>query len=133
MHEFAIVEATVRNMLCMFEELGIERRQMVTLRFQRGSAISEDALRQAFEIIAKDTVLENAELLVETVNLNFICACGHTQVITSSDLIGHMFVCPVCCAVREIDEAHDLQLVEIVVDGFRWQEHLPSAGFDDEH
>jgi Zn finger protein HypA/HybF involved in hydrogenase expression len=133
MHEFAIVEATVRDTLRMLKELGIEQKQMVMLRFQRGSAFSEDALRQSFEVIAKDTLLENAELVVETVNLNFTCACGHSQVITSDDLIGHMFVCPVCCAVREVDEAHDLQLVELVVDGFRWREHLPSAGFDDEH
>jgi Zn finger protein HypA/HybF involved in hydrogenase expression len=132
MHEFAIVEATVHNTLRMLEQFGVEPGQMVMLRFQRGSAFSEDALRQAFEVIAKDTLLENAELIVETINLNFICGCGHTQIITSDDLIGHMFVCPVCCTVREVDEAHDLKLIELVVDGFRWRERLTSMGCDDE-
>jgi Zn finger protein HypA/HybF involved in hydrogenase expression len=51
------------------------------------------------------------------VNLHFKCPCGHGQVITSDDLIGHMFVCPKCGATKEIEEAHDLELVELVEAG----------------
>ena len=36
--------------------------------------------------------------------------------ITSDDLIGHMFVCPRCGATKEIDEAHDLELVELLAE-----------------
>jgi Zn finger protein HypA/HybF involved in hydrogenase expression len=114
MHEFGIVEGIVTNVLPQLQAAGVNR--VTEIRFRRGSAFSEHALRQAYVAITTGTPLEGAELLIETVNLDYNCKCGYQQVITSDDLMGHMFLCPGCGAVHEIDEAHDLELLEVVAE-----------------
>jgi Fe2+ or Zn2+ uptake regulation protein len=49
-------------------------------------------------------------------NLDYRCLCGYEQVITSDDLEGHMFICPQCGNVHEVDEAHDLELIEVIAE-----------------
>jgi Zn finger protein HypA/HybF involved in hydrogenase expression len=117
MHEFAIVESMLSVIQTRLDEIGVEQGEVAALHFERGSTFSEDALRQSFEIQSAGTLLEHAELIVDTANFEFACGCGHTQVITSDDLIGHMYVCPTCGVVREIDEAHDLKLIEVIFKG----------------
>ncbi len=113
MHEFGIVQALVHQLLARLDQQQIEGVEAI--RFRRGSAFSEAVLRQAFVAVSTGTILEGAELSIETVNLDYRCGCGHRQVITSDDLIGHMFVCPSCGAIKEIDEAHDLELIDVTV------------------
>lgn len=112
MHEFSIVDSIVISMLQAVKKQ--RATKVVSVRFKRGSAFSEDAFRQAYQALTVDTLLEKVPVRIDTVNLDFDCPCGHKQVITSDDLVGHMFVCPKCGATREIDEAHDLELVELV-------------------
>jgi Zn finger protein HypA/HybF involved in hydrogenase expression len=114
MHEFGIVEGIVNNVL---PQLNASNVQKVTqVHFRRGSAFSEDALRQAYAAMTAGTALENARLVIDTVNLNYTCSCGYQQVITCDDLEGHMFICPLCGDIHEVDEAHDLELVEIIAE-----------------
>jgi Zn finger protein HypA/HybF involved in hydrogenase expression len=117
MHEFAIVESMINVIRTKLEAMGSKPGDVAALHFERGSTFSEEALRQSFEILSVGTLLENVELIVDTANFEVACGCGHTQVITSDDLIGHMFVCPTCGVVREIHEAHDLKLLEVVFKG----------------
>ena len=42
---------------------------------------------------------------------------GIVEGITSDDLEGYMFICPLCGAVHEVDEAHDLELIEVIEAG----------------
>jgi Zn finger protein HypA/HybF involved in hydrogenase expression len=114
MHEFAIVQSLVRELIDHLGREGIEK--VASVRLRRGSTFSDEALRQSYLALSKGTILEGSELSVEMVNLNFRCPCGHAQVITSDDLVGHMFVCPACGKVKEIDEAHDLELVDVVAE-----------------
>lgn len=112
MHEYAIVEAMVSDILKQLIAEGV--KQVLTVRFRRGSAFSPEALRQAYTMAAAGTPLEDAQVEIETVNLHFSCPCGHRQIVTSDDLVGHMFICPACGAIKEMDEAHDLELIEVV-------------------
>jgi Zn finger protein HypA/HybF involved in hydrogenase expression len=112
MHEYSIVESIVSSMLDAIKKQ--DATKVVSVRFKRGSAFSEEAFHQAYQALTVGTVLEKAPVEIETINLDFNCACGHKQVITSDDLMGHMFVCPKCGATKEIDEAHDLELVELI-------------------
>jgi len=114
MHEFSIVSSLVDSMLDAIKNQ--RATKVVSVRFKRGSAFSEDAFRQAYESLTAGTMLEGAPVQIDTVNLDFKCRCGHEQLIVSDDLIGHMFVCPQCGATKEIDEAHDLELVELVAE-----------------
>lgn len=112
MHEFGVVQSLVQELLVQLKNK--EVRKVHSIRFRRGSAFAEEALRQAYVMAAAGTILEGAEILIETEERPFLCACGHQQVITSDELIGHLFVCPKCGRPREIDEAHDLEVVEIL-------------------
>jgi Zn finger protein HypA/HybF involved in hydrogenase expression len=109
MHEFGIVEGIVQNVLPQ-----LKVSQVKQVHFRRGSAFSEDALRQAYMATTAGTPLEGATLVIDTVNLDYTCKCGYQQVINSDDLEGHMFICPRCGDIHEVDEAHDLELVEII-------------------
>lgn len=114
MHEFGIVEGIVSSVLPQLEASRVTR--VTEIKFRRGSAFSEQALRQAYAATTSGTPLEGVQLTIETVNLDYNCSCGYQQVITSDDLMGHMFVCPDCGAVTEVDEAHDLELLEVVAE-----------------
>lgn len=113
MHEFSIVEAMIGKVVATLPTT--KPGTVRALHFRRGSTFSEASLRLAFEMVSKGTVLENAELIVDTVNHEYHCTCGYQQVVTSDDLMGHMFVCPQCGAIREIDEAHDLTLLDVIM------------------
>jgi Zn finger protein HypA/HybF involved in hydrogenase expression len=115
MHEFGIVEGIVSGILPQLNTANITHVSEV--HFRRGSAFSEDALRQAYQATTVGTPLEGAKLVIDTVNLDYVCKCGYRQVITCDDLEGHMFICPVCGFIHEVDEAHDLELLEIVASG----------------
>jgi len=114
MHEYAIVEGCVQQLLKELPQRGAKKVHAV--RFRRGSAFSEDALRMSFAALTKGTLLESAELRVETVSLDYECKCGHKQIITSDDVVAHMFLCPRCGATKEIDEVHDLELVDVEIE-----------------
>jgi Zn finger protein HypA/HybF involved in hydrogenase expression len=112
MHEFGIVEGIVNQVLPQLASANVT--QVSHVHFRRGSAFSEDALRQAYAATTAGTPLAGATLVIDTVNLDYVCPCGYQQVITSDDLEGHMFICPLCGHVHEVDEAHDLELVDII-------------------
>lgn len=115
MHEFGIVEGIVTTMLGQSRARGLQ--QIAQVHFRRGSAFCDESLRQAFQAVTAGTEAQGAELVVDVVNLDHKCECGREQVITSDDLEGHMFICPQCGAIREIDEAHDLELVSYSENG----------------
>ena len=114
MHEFGIVEGIINNVLPQLDRQGV--KHITQVHFRRGSAFSEDALRQAYKATTQGTPLEDADLLIDSVNLDYICVCGYEQVITSDDLEGHMFICPLCGDVHEVDEAHDLELIGLLAE-----------------
>src|SRR5690242_1650493 len=103
MHEYSATHALVGEVVRQLKTRGVEK--VLAIRLRRGSAFSEAALRQAYAASSAGTMLENAELIVETIDLTFRCACGYARVINSEDLIGHMFVCPDCGSTREVDDA----------------------------
>lgn len=114
MHEFGVTENIIKGLL---RQLGAEKITRVSsIRFQRSSAFSEEVLQQTFGMLSAGTCLEGATLLVDVQVLNVTCACGQTSVVSSDDLMGHMYMCPNCGAVREIEEAHDLELLEVIAE-----------------
>ena len=90
MHEYSIVYSIVDSMLDAIQKE--HATKVVSVHFRRGSAFSEEAFRQAYQSVTAGTILENAPVQIDTVNLDFKCKCGHEQIITSDDLMGH-YVC----------------------------------------
>ena len=114
MHEFGVTQSIIKQLLNQLEREKISKVTRIT--FRRSSAFSEEVLRQTFSVLSPNTPLAQAELVIEIAVLQFTCACGHSGVVNSEDLFGHAYICPSCGAVREIAEAHDLELVEVIAD-----------------
>lgn len=109
MHEVAAVSALVEAILASAARHEPYRADAVRVRL--GSAFSEEALVQAFEMLAAGTSLEGACLEIERTDHVVDCPCGLEQTIRAEDLVGHIWVCPNCSHVEEIDDEDDLQLV----------------------
>jgi Zn finger protein HypA/HybF involved in hydrogenase expression len=114
MHEYAAVEALIAGLSGHLAARGVGRASLVRLR--RSSAFDDAALRQAFAMLSPGTPLEGAAIDVTVENLGFACGCGHRQVITADDLIGHLFICPACGAAREIDHTDDLVVLAVTAE-----------------
>ena len=113
MHELSAVEDLVTALL---DEPAIRSAQEVsTVRIRRGSAFSEDALTQGFELFAQGTPLEAARLEIEVREMTVDCPCGRRSLVTPDDLVGHMHVCSACGAVRDVAGVDDLELVSVSV------------------
>jgi len=116
MHEYSIVEHLLEHLQAELQRQGVMRVREIRIR--RGGTFAEGPLLQAFEMIAPETILAGAKLIVDEFSVTQACAnCGHTQEITTDDLIGHIYICPECGAMAEIDEARGLEIVSITADG----------------
>jgi hydrogenase nickel incorporation protein HypA/HybF len=114
MHEFGVTEAIIRKLLVQLQQEKVSSVKKIS--FRRSSAFSEEVLRQTLSMLSEGTPLAGAELNVEVAVLDITCQCGYESVINNEDLVGHMFICPKCGAIREITEAHDLELTEVIAE-----------------
>lgn len=114
MHEYAAVEALIEGL--SHELAGRRVRRVTMVRLRRGSAFDDAALRQAYAMLTPGTPLAGAALEVAVEDLEVACDCGHRQIITSDDLVGHLFVCPACGTPQEIENTHDLAVVEVTAE-----------------
>jgi Zn finger protein HypA/HybF involved in hydrogenase expression len=113
MHELAAVGALVDAVLGGIAEHQPCRVDVV--RVQRGTAFLEDALHQGFEMLSRGTVLEGARLEVKVVDHIIDCPCGIERPILAEELVGHVWVCPNCGHLEEIDEEDDLSLLDLTI------------------
>ncbi len=114
MHEFSIVQALVEQVRGELERAGAEGRvQVVELAIGRISGVNVDAVRFAFEVLAKDTELEGAELRIRQPCAKCYCrACGG-----ESELGEFALQCPKCSATDiTITGGRELVLESIEVD-----------------
>jgi len=86
----------MKNLLAIVDRAaGVEGNgpvRVVHLRIGEMAGVSEDALRFAFDVMAKGTAAEGASLDVEKVPLQIRCAaCGANS--NPSDFV---FICPAC-------------------------------------
>ena len=114
MHEFGVTETIIRRLLNQLRRDHISKVRKIT--FRRRSDFSEEILRQTFDLLRVDTPLANAELVVEIRVLDITCVCGYSSRVNGESLVGHIFMCPDCGSLREIDEAHELELAEVVAE-----------------
>ena len=114
MHEFGVTETIIRRLLNQLRRDHISKVRKIT--FRRRSDFSEEILRQTFDLLRVDTPLANAELVVEVRVLYVTCVCGYSSRVNGESLVGHIFMCPNCGSIREIDQAHELELAEVVAE-----------------
>ena len=113
MHELAAVGALIDAVLDGIVEHQPCRVDVV--RVQRGTTFLEEGLLQGFEMLARGTALESARLEIEVVDHMIDCPCGSERPILAEELVGHVWVCPNCGHLAEIDEEDDLSLLGVTL------------------
>ena len=126
MHELAAVGAVVDAVVAGVAEY--QPCRVDAVRVRRGSTFSEDALLQGFEVLAAGTALDGARLEIEVVNRTVECVCGPSPVVSAEDLLGHLWVCPVCGHAEEIDEHADLDLIDVTLTPLETVEPATAGG-----
>jgi len=92
MHELGITENILSIVLSHGEEEGAGRITKVTLKFGEMTQIVDESIRFHFDILSKDTIAEDAELVIERIPIKVRChKCGEIKEASDYD-----FICPSC-------------------------------------
>ncbi len=93
MHEMSIVDSMIKIVLEEWKRQGEEGKvSKINLRIGKLTAIIPGTFRFCFDILTKDTILENAQLEITDVPVKVKCSqCNSIQEIDQP-----LFVCPKC-------------------------------------
>lgn len=73
MHEVSIIQNVVGIVCTKASENNLEKINKVSLKIGELSGVCEDSLRFAFNAVSKDTIVEDAELIIEKVEATAKC------------------------------------------------------------
>jgi hydrogenase nickel incorporation protein HypA/HybF len=123
-HEFSLMEDVVSNLLASLQREGITRAgavKEVVLRIGALDIHSEDSFRQAFDMLARGTLLEGAHLELEIIPATYRCqACGYEGKVGVGDADGHqvepVIECPACGQPCIVTGGRGIQPIDLLVD-----------------
>ena len=93
MHEASLAYSILLTVCNQCTGSGFAKILEIRLRIGQGSGVQSDSLRFAFDIAKKDTVAEQASLVIEQIPLGGHCKdCGQTFTITER----YILECPYC-------------------------------------
>jgi hydrogenase nickel incorporation protein HypA/HybF len=111
MHEMGIAQELVKIALdAIPRDMENPEVETIYLKIGKLAAVVDHSLRFCFEIITKDTALENAKLEIEIVPVRARCkSCEHEWEVT-----GPVFQCPSCKEGEvEVLSGRELEIVSI--------------------
>jgi Zn finger protein HypA/HybF involved in hydrogenase expression len=89
-------------------------KPILLVRVRHASSISEESLRQAFELLTRDGPLARTRLETEPFTIDLACQCGFRGPLGHDDLIsGSIAACPDCGEVTTLARTAELELVEL--------------------
>jgi hydrogenase nickel incorporation protein HypA/HybF len=110
MHEMAVTESILRITLDHAGKAKAKRVSAITIRLGQLSSLVDDSIRFYWELIANDTIAEQADLRFERVPARALCLdCG-----TEFALPKDSFACPKCRSERFRITAGDEMIVESI-------------------
>jgi hydrogenase nickel incorporation protein HypA/HybF len=111
MHELAIVDSMIEQVRAELLRAGAEGRvTRIDLAIGRLSGVSPDAVRFGFQVLARDTELESAEIVIREPKAR--CACRACLATTELDRFDGC--CPRCASPEiQIEGGRDLLLESI--------------------
>jgi hydrogenase nickel incorporation protein HypA/HybF len=74
MHEMSIAQSLLRIVQETMQQNAAKRLHRIKLVAGQMNAVAPQSLHTAFELLARDTPLQGAELLIETVPVTMLCA-----------------------------------------------------------
>jgi hydrogenase nickel insertion protein HypA len=123
MHEYSLMENVLESVTRDLEKRGVTSPDAVKEMILRVGALdihSEESFRQAFTMIAQDSLLRNAILTLHIIPSRIECdKCGYTGDV-SDELDGHdpnpVAECPRCGAVSMVVGGRGVDPIELVLD-----------------
>jgi len=115
MHEFGLIEELVSQ---FSGQMPKRLRRVEAVRLRCSQFVSEEALRQAFEMLIPGTPLERAELRIEWRPVpGMQCrGCGWMHPLKEGEFGNHAFVCEDCGDLNPIPEEQEVEVLEILWD-----------------
>lgn len=113
MHEMALAENVLELILESARDQHFTRVKTVTLEIGQLAAVETDALRFCFEAVTRDSLAENAELIIiETAGVGRCRACGAT--VAMSEKYG---LCASCDSPQlDIVSGDEMRVKELAVE-----------------
>lgn len=111
MHEVGIIESALGSVLSQARAHGAQRVDRIVLRIGTLAGVDGDALRFAFEVVARGTIAAEAELEIRDVAARANCTSCAAEFDVEG---GPIFVCPRCGRLSgEIRQGRELELTRI--------------------
>lgn len=110
MHEVSIMAEAVRMAADTAHTAGAQRVTGVRLRVGMLSGAIPEAMRFAWDVVSRDTIVEDARLEIETVPAACWCAACESE-FACADFLGE---CPACHEVSgELRRGRELEIVSV--------------------
>jgi len=120
MHEYSVASELISALVPMLEE-HVGRVSAVFLVKGELRVLSDVALRNAFELLAQETRLEGAELMIEPVAVRVRCtACDYVGPAHHADDEAFHFsipilTCPICGAEVDVEAGRELYVDRMTI------------------
>ena len=96
MHELSIVESIFDIIIEIAEKNKITKISKVNLNVGKLRQVVPEFMVFAFDTVAKDTLAEKAELIINLINIEMECqACSHKFIVDE-----HVYICPECDSTK---------------------------------
>jgi hydrogenase nickel incorporation protein HypA/HybF len=114
MHELSIVEALIEQVGEEVRQAGVEGKiAKLELSIGRLSGVNADSIRFAFELLASDTILAGAEIVIHEPKA--VCRCNNC--LAETEIESPLLQCPRCSSDDvSIDGGRELLLQSIDVE-----------------
>lgn len=114
MHELSIASSIVDTVLLEVEKRNLKNVSLISMRIGALTDIVPDSLQFGFEMMTKDTILENTELKIESIPVKGRCKNCHKDF----EVVEFIFICSNCASVDlDIHQGNELEIAFIETDG----------------
>ena len=113
MHELSIASSIVDTVLLEVDKRNLKIVSLISMRIGALTDIVPDSLQFGFEMMTKDTILENTELKIESIPVKGRCNNCHNDF----EVFEYIFICPNCASVDlDIHQGNELEIAFIETD-----------------
>ncbi|UCE45752.1 MAG: hydrogenase maturation nickel metallochaperone HypA [Methanobacteriota archaeon] len=123
MHEFSVMSQIVASVMDEANARNASKIDKVTIELGEFTMLGHDQLRFAFEVLAKNTMLEGAVLDLQTTRGEIECGCGFKGEASPPEDGPHQlaasFECPKCGELAKVTGGRDcvIRNISMVVPG----------------
>lgn len=119
MHTSAVIESILNIALETAEEYDADRITEINIEIGKLNWLKRDKLKYIFDILSKDTLAENAELIIHEIDAEIRCAnCDYVGPVNKINAeISPMAFCPKCGSHRvKILKGYNLDIGNITIE-----------------